>query len=196
KDIVSTLRLSPDQPSLRGITRSIPSVADDLSIASALQRMTRGHVHIALVRDRDQNVVGMVTLEDILEELIGDIQDEYDRSPAHVISSGVGWVMGGGVSLDRLEQETGVFLDRRSLPAACRTLDDWVRYKLDRQPRGGDIVRAAGLRVLVRKVRRSKVLEAQVARDESFSPAPLDATQAVANPQSASAPSSSGGGST
>jgi putative hemolysin len=171
KDIISELRLSPNQPSLRGIMRAIPSVSADVTIAQALQRMTRGHVHIALVRDHDQRVVGMVTLEDILEELIGDIQDEYDRVPAHVIESGAGWVMGGGVSLDRLEQETALFLDRQSLPADCRTLDDWVRYHLDRPARGGDIVKASGLRVLVRKVRRQKVLEAQVARDELQSPA-------------------------
>ncbi|HEX3869140.1 MAG TPA: hemolysin family protein [Pirellulales bacterium] len=171
KDIVSELRLSPNLPSLRGVMRAIPAVSDDLTIASGLQRMTRGHVHIALVRNDHGDIVGMVTLEDILEELIGDIQDEYDRAPTHVAESGAGWVMGGGVSLDRLEQETGVFLDRKSLPADCRTLQDWVRYELDRPVRGGDIVRNSGLRVLVRKVRRQKVLEAQVSRDEAPPPA-------------------------
>jgi putative hemolysin len=171
KDIVSELRLSPNMPSLRGIMRAIPALPDDLSIASALQRMTRGHLHIAIVRNSDGDIVGMVTMEDILEELIGDIQDEYDRIPTHVVESGSGWVMGGGVSLDRLEQEAGVLLDRQSLPTDCRTLQDWIVYKLDRPVRGGDIVRASGLRVLVRKVRRQKVLEAQVSRDEAPPPA-------------------------
>jgi putative hemolysin len=171
KDIVSELRLSPNMPSLRGIMRAIPALPDDLSIASALQRMTRGHLHIAIVRNSDGDIVGMVTMEDILEELIGDIQDEYDRIPTHVVESGSGWVMGGGVSLDRLEQEAGVLLDRQSLPTDCRTLQDWIVYKLDRPVRGGDIVRGSGLRVLVRKVRRQKVLEAQVSRDEAPPPA-------------------------
>lgn len=166
KDIVSELRLVPDQPSLRGIMRSMPDLSDELSIAASLQRMTREHVHIALVRNRRGEIVGMVTMEDILEELVGDIEDEYDRVPGHVAEVGVGWVMGGGITLDRLEQITGVKLDRNRLPGGCRTLHDWISAHMDRPPRGGDIVRAQGLRVLVRKLRRQRVLEAQVSRDD------------------------------
>ncbi|MBS0211171.1 MAG: HlyC/CorC family transporter [Planctomycetes bacterium] len=172
KDIVSELRLSPNQPSLRGIMRAIPSLPDDITIATALQRLTVGHVHIALVRNNDAEIVGLVTLEDILEELVGDIQDEYDRMPAHVIEAGAGWVMGGGTSLERLESATGVQIDRTTLPPDTRSLHDWVRGRLDRTVHGGDIVRADGLRVLVRKVRRQKVLEAQVSLDERQPRAP------------------------
>ncbi|HET6883266.1 MAG TPA: hemolysin family protein [Pirellulales bacterium] len=167
KDIVSELRLAPDQPSLRGIMRSMPDLSDELSIAASLQRMIREHVHIALVRNRQGEIVGMVTMEDILEELVGDIEDEYDRVPAHVAEVGVGWVMGGGVTLDRMEQITGVKLDRDRLPGGTRTLHDWITAHLERAPRGGDVVKAQGLRVLVRKLRRGRVLEAQVSRDEA-----------------------------
>lgn len=167
KDIVSELRLAPDQPSLRGIMRSMPDLSEELSIAASLQRMIREHVHIALVRNRQGEIVGMVTMEDILEELVGDIEDEYDRVPGHVAEVGVGWVMGGGITLDRLEQITGVALDRNRLPGGCRTLHDWITAHLERPPRGGDIVKAQGLRVLVRKLRRQRVLEAQVSRDET-----------------------------
>lgn len=165
KDIVSELRLSPDHPSLRGIVRSMPDLPADMPIATCLQRMIHEHVHIALVRDRQANVVGMVTLEDILEELVGDILDEYDRMPAHIAGGGAGWVMGGGVPLERLEHATGVKLDRAKLPSDCRTLHDWLTAMLGRAPHGGDVVRADGLRVLVRKLRRQRVLEAQVSRD-------------------------------
>jgi putative hemolysin len=173
KDIVSELRLVPEQPSLRGVMRAIPDLAHDLSIATSLQRMIRGHVHIAVVRDADRKILGLVTLEDILEELVGEIHDEYDRAPSHVSQGGAGWVMGGGVSLDRLEQLTGVFLDRAILPPDCRTLHDWVRLRFDRPVRGGDVLRDSGLRVVIRKVRRQQVLEAQVARDDATArPAP------------------------
>lgn len=167
KDIVSELRLAPDQPSLRGVMRSMPDLSEELSIAASLQRMIREHVHIALVRNRQGEIVGMVTMEDILEELVGDIEDEYDRVPGHVAEVGVGWVMGGGVTLDRLEQIIGVKLDRSRLPGGCRTLHDWISAHLERPPHGGDVVKAQGLRVLVRKLRRQRVLEAQVSLDET-----------------------------
>ena len=193
KDIVSELRLSPDQPSLRGIMRSMPELSEQLSIASSLQRLIREHVHIALVRDRAGKIVGMVTMEDILEELVGDIEDEDDRAPAHISEGGTGWVMGGGVTLDRLEQVTGVRIDRMNLPPDCRTLHDWLVALLKRPAHGGDIVRASGLRVLVRKLRRQRVLEAQVSRDESVLQQPREprGPEAVRTPEStASAPQS------
>ena len=48
-------------------------------------RMMREHTHIALVRDAGGKIVGMITLEDILEELVGEIEDEYDRLPVHIV---------------------------------------------------------------------------------------------------------------
>lgn len=167
KDIVSELRIAPTEPSLRGIMRRLPDLNENQTIANSLQEMIRTHVHIALVRDQQRHIVGMVTLEDILEELVGEIEDEYDRAPTQIAPSGAGWIMGGGVSLDRLEQTTGVYLERAQLPANCRTLNDWIEHQLHRSPHGGDIVRSDGLRVLVRKVRRQNVLEAQVARDDT-----------------------------
>ena len=47
----------------------------------------------------------MITLEDILEELVGDIQDEYDRLPVHVTKAGWAWVVGGGIGLQRLNEQ-------------------------------------------------------------------------------------------
>jgi hypothetical protein len=73
--------------------------------------------------------------------------------------------MGGGVSLDLLEQTAGVQLDRRDLPPETRNVSEWVRARLNRPVHGGDIVHDSGLRVLVRKVRRQQVLEAQVSRE-------------------------------
>jgi putative hemolysin len=183
KDIVSELKISPHEPSLRGILRSMLDLNDEMSIAASLDRMIRGHVHISLLRDRQHQIVGMVTLEDILEELVGDIQDEYDRVPSHFAESGTGWVMGGGVTVDRVEQLLQVTLDRGGAAAESRNLSDWVRAKLDRAVHGGDILHDSGLRVLVRKVRRQKVLEAQVSREET-KPQPA-ASDGARDPQTA-----------
>jgi CBS domain containing-hemolysin-like protein len=84
KDIVNTLRINPANPSLRGISRPIIYFNDNQSINFAMRRLITSHQHIAIVQDSDNNVVGMVTLENILEAVVGDIKDEYDVIPDHL----------------------------------------------------------------------------------------------------------------
>jgi putative hemolysin len=170
KDIVASMRLSPHEHSLRGIVRAIPGLSEDVPIASALESLMRGRVHIALVRDRAGKIVGMITLEDILEELIGDIQDEYDLLPMHVVPSGVGWVAGGGISLSHLRELTGIDLSQDLPPQGAVNLNSWIAGHLGKPARGGEILERNGLRIVVRKVRRKQVLEAQVSRRVTVPP--------------------------
>jgi putative hemolysin len=169
KDLVALMRLSPPhEASLRAILRPMPTLRADLVLTACLERMIREHTHIALVCEAAGKVVGMITLEDILEELVGDIQDEYDRLPVHAVPSGWAWVVGGGLALSRLKELSGIDLAAQS-PAPgpegeVRTVSDWILGHLQRPARGGDILRCGELRVVVRKVRRQKVLEAQIER--------------------------------
>ena len=169
KDLVALLRLSrPNEPSLRAIMRPLPSLSADLKLTACLERLIREHTHIALVRDAAEKVVGLITLEDILEELVGEIQDEYDRLPSHAVQSGWDWVVGGGISLERLKELTGLDLaaDPPEKPpeGGLRTLSDWVVGHQTHPLHGGEIMERAGARVVVRKVRRQKLFEAQIGR--------------------------------
>lgn len=168
KDIVACMRLAGHNPSLRSVVRPIFAMQDDMPLSSCLERMMREHTHIALLRNKEEKVVGMITLEDIIEELVGEIQDEYDRLPLHVKNAGAGWVVGGGVPLTRLVELTGIKLtldgasDVASAPSSPRTLNDWVTARLGRSVRGGDIVNQGDVTVIVRNVRRQNVYEAQI----------------------------------
>lgn len=164
KDIVSFMKLNPQEPSLKSIVREILTVTGEMPITAVLELLMREHTHIALVRDRDGRVIGIVTLEDIIEELIGDIQDEYDLLPVHAVKSGTGWVVGGGISLLHLKEQTGLDLTATETSADIHNLSGWVIAHLHRAPTGGEVVIDGGVRVLVRKVRRQRVLEAQVSR--------------------------------
>ena len=86
----------------------------------------------------------------------------YDRLPAHIVASGSSWVAGGGTSLDRLKATTGMDLSADSPPAGARTLSHWVRGHLGRGVLRGDVVERGTVRIVVRKVRRQQVQEAQV----------------------------------
>jgi putative hemolysin len=167
KDIVAAMRLSlPERPSLRSILRPLPFIDSEMPISSCLEVLIREHNHIALVREKKNNniIIGLVALEDIVEELVGDIQDEYDRLPIHVAPAGYAWVVGGGVGLGRLKDLTGIDLSADLPPAGARNLSDWVAGHLDEPIRGGEILQRGPIRVIVRKVRRQKVLEAQLGR--------------------------------
>ena len=159
KDIVSALKVSPQEPSLRGILRQIPSLSDTTPIAAALEFLLKERTHISLVRGETGLIRGMITLEDIVEELVGDIQDEHDLLPVHVIRTGRGWLTGGGVTLARLHELTGIDL---GFTGPIPNLSAWVTSRLGAAPRGGDVIQDGPVRVLVRKVRRQRVMEANV----------------------------------
>ncbi|MHB0958270.1 MAG: hemolysin family protein [Pirellulaceae bacterium] len=164
KDIVAQMRLAPQQPTLRSILRAIPSFQQDMPVARCLERMIAEHHHIALIRDGNGRILGLVTLEDMLEELVGEIEDEYDRLPSHVTASGRGWVVGGGVTIDRLRESTGIDLALVMPQSESRHLSEWVAGHLGRPVQGGEVIEHGNLRVVVRKIRRQKVMEAQVER--------------------------------
>ncbi len=134
KDLVALMRLSqPHEASLRAILRPLPSLRADVLLTACLERLIHEHTHIALVRDAAGKVVGLITLEDVLEELVGEIQDEYDRLPVHAVPSGWAWVVGGGLGLGRLKELTGIDLaaDPPEMIAEGRRCE---RQRLDHRP--------------------------------------------------------------
>lgn len=159
KDIVAALRMSPSSPSLRSLIRHIPVFVADDTVANCLEQLMRQRIHIALVRERQGPVVGMVTMEDIVEELVGEIHDEFDRMPAHLTPVGAGWIAGGFVSVAEILTRTGIELKPQS-EKPIFTLNDWIVERLGRPPRGGDEITDENCRVSVRKTRHVLVQEA------------------------------------
>ena len=105
KDIVGALKVNPRDPTLRGITRPIISVRPEDSLISLLNLLTRNHQHIAIVKATDGTTAGLVTLEDVMEAIVGDIQDEFDVLPAYLNQlSKSSYLAGGGVKMTVLRK--------------------------------------------------------------------------------------------
>ncbi|MFO1064198.1 MAG: hemolysin family protein [Pirellulales bacterium] len=163
KDIVSALRLGASSPSLRNIVRQMPNFSADMPVSECMEHLIRDRNHIALVREPDGRVVGMITLEDVVEELVGEIHDEFDRMPTHITPTGQGWICGGFVSLATLRETTGIELPLNS-EKPIYTLNDWITENLEHPPRGGDEILLDGASISVRKTRNILVQEAFVQR--------------------------------
>jgi putative hemolysin len=159
KDIVANLRSAPQSSSFRKLIRSLGSFDVDTPVSECLERLIRERSHIALVNDRGGATVGMITLEDIIEELIGEIHDEFDRIPTHLNRAGDGWIAGGFVSLKRLRDEAGIDLEPIG-DKPLYTLNDWVVESLDRPPKGGESIKSGNCHIIVRKTRNVMVQEA------------------------------------
>jgi len=134
KDIVQALKLNPKNPTIEGIIRPIKRIQSDISLSQALSEMIHEKSHISLVVSEEDSVLGMITLEDILEELVGEIEDEYDRLPAHIYPFGSNWIVGGGVPIKQLSAviKKEIVLRRKGQPLVH--LAECVNEHLGRPP--------------------------------------------------------------
>lgn len=176
KDIVAYVHFTTDEPSLRSIMRRITSFSSTAPISRCLEQLIRDHGHIAVVRDEEGTVIGMVTMEDVMEELVGEIEDEFDRLPTHLVPAGKGWILGGGLTLEELKNRIGVdLINGESAPHfeesqnagededaddPPETVNDWLLANLEGPVEGGEAVELGGMRIMVRKIRRNRVMEA------------------------------------
>ena len=113
---------------------------------------------MAIVRDQDGPTLGLVTLEDLVEELVGEIEDEFDRLPrmSHALSGGT-WMMGGGVTVAVLNATAGT-----RFPDEHETISSWIIQRLGRLPKAGEIIEEGQASVTVRRIRRGRVFEVMV----------------------------------
>jgi CBS domain containing-hemolysin-like protein len=107
-DILSTD--APDSASVRSVMRPAPLVSTVMSLPDALRFLSESSNQLACVVDEYGGFTGVLSLEDLAEELVGEITDEHDfpEIPHHF--DGVGWVMPGDTHVDEAERALGVTL--------------------------------------------------------------------------------------
>ncbi|MBF0484337.1 MAG: HlyC/CorC family transporter [Candidatus Omnitrophica bacterium] len=165
KDIVNALNISPEDPTIKGIFRPIKRITEETLLSQALSDMMREKVHIAVVVSQEQKVLGMITLEDIIEELVGEIEDEFDKLPTYAHPYGTGWIVGGAISMKVIAEKLGIELSLENIADRPPTLDEWVAQKLGRDVEGGEVLKFDSIFIVVRKLRRRKLSEALVSKN-------------------------------
>ncbi len=109
-------------------------------ILAALSDMRREGQHLAIVADEYGGTAGIITMEDLFEELIGDIRDEYDIAEPETTRLGGTIEVDGLLNLDDFEEETGVELPE----GPYETVAGFLMHRLGRVLREGDLVEYAG----------------------------------------------------
>ena len=165
KDILRSTRKKPGE-TLRGIMRPPLFVPGTREAEDVLADMKRLKVHMALVLDEYGGTAGLVTMEDLLEEIVGPIEDEYDPQEHRAGLDPGGAVLDGAMPIARFNAEYDVELSEE----AYTTLGGYVFGQLGYLPRRGDRIQAGPFTLEVLGVEQRRVTALRLHRSPFLAP--------------------------
>jgi putative hemolysin len=159
KDLVA---LPPGaEPPLKTLMRSAYFVPESKRVSELLKDMQRRQAQMAIVLDEYGGTAGLVSVEDLLEEIVGEIRDEYDVESETVTDEGNGsFVFSGKVSVDEVRDRLGITIEREGF----ETLGGYLLASLGRMPYVGETFEAGDLAVEVLEVERRRITKVRVRR--------------------------------
>ena len=151
---VATLRLE------QLIRRPMAFVPEAQSASSVLREMRAGRHHMAVVIDEFGGVIGIVTLEDLLEEIVGDIRDEHDMDEAPIVDLGDGRLMvDAAIPIADLSRYLGAELPT---DGDYHSLGGFIVHRLGRVPHMGTTLEAEALKFIVREADERRIALVEV----------------------------------
>jgi CBS domain containing-hemolysin-like protein len=171
KDVLKALHQGKRDMPLSEIMRPAHFVPETKRVAELLKEMQREKFHQALVYDEHGSVTGIVSLEDLLEELVGEIADEYDREEPEVLELGDGiYRVSGKASIDDVNE-----LLRTELPdEEWDTVAGLMLDLLGRMPEKGEEVSFRGLNLKADKVQGRRIASVLITRSDENGEGPGD----------------------
>jgi CBS domain containing-hemolysin-like protein len=176
KDLVALERVDEGGPITRFL-RPAAVVPESKRVPELLKQFQRQQTQIAIVVDEYGGTAGLVTIEDLLEEIVGEIRDEYDVELETIVDEGAGrFLFSGKADIDEVRQRLNVQIEREGF----ETVGGYLLTRLGRVPTMGERLEIDGLlievvdveRRRIHRVRMSKQPVAQVAPDEARSERP------------------------
>ena len=140
------LEHASENATLETFTRAIPHVLDSKPIDDLLDELKQRGEHMAVVNDEYGGTLGIVTLEDALEEIFGEIHDEHDQDYEQIQQVGPrNYVIEGRMPLAEASEVMGLSI----LESEVETVGGWVMLKAGRIPAQGEKIRFDGFRVII-----------------------------------------------
>ena len=162
KDVFRRIARGDRELELRQFLRPAVFVPETKKVDELLREMQRGKVHIAIVVDEYGGTAGLVTIEDLVEEIVGEIRDEYDVEHELVLPvSENEALMDARIPFEEVRETFG--LEVRPTEA-YETLGGFVTAQLGRFPRQGESFEAAGARFVVETIDGKRIRRVRITR--------------------------------
>jgi putative hemolysin len=170
KDLLRHIEGNGKQVSLASILREPTYIPETTAVDKLLERMKRERFHMAIVLDEYGGVLGLVTMEDILEEIVGEIEDEHDleeEEPIHLVDDWVAEV-DGRVHVDDLNERFGYELPEDE---DFDTIGGFVFSQLGHIPEVGESLTWRTLRMTVIEADKRRIIKLRIEVDRTLIPA-------------------------
>ncbi len=160
KDVLASLERG-ELVDLRARLHPVHVVPDSKNVGDLLREVQRLHTHMALVINEHGSVVGIATLEDLVEEIVGEIRDEYDEGEEKSIErlKGGALVVEGTVSNSQLRESQGIPIPEE---IDAETVGGFILERLGSVPKGGEAIEIEGHRLTVVDVERNRVSKVKI----------------------------------
>ena len=154
--------LKNEQKTLKELVRPILFVPESMKVNQLLRQFKQQRHHIAMVLNEYGGIIGLVTLEDAIEEIVGEINDEHESVPEAIVPlEQGGWLVYAGVDLDELEK----LLNIRFECEDAVTLGGFLTEKLQRLPKKGERLAYNGYVFQIQKSSEKRIFQVLIFKD-------------------------------
>jgi CBS domain containing-hemolysin-like protein len=161
KDLVLLGESDTNDESIARLVRPATFVPETKRVPELLKEFQRLQVQLAIVVDEYGGTAGLVSLEDLIEEIVGEIRDEYDVETESVVEEGNGiWVFSAKASIDAVRDRLDVAIE----PEGFETVGGYVLTRVGRVPAVGETFELDGLQVEVLEAERRRIHKVRVRR--------------------------------
>jgi len=166
KDIFDLLFKSQNK-TLKELIRPVLFVPETQKINQLLSDLLKKRIHMAIIIDEYGSVAGLVTLEDIIEEIVGEITDEHEKISSEIVQlERGGWLIDAGVSLEKIED----LLNVKIVTENSVSLGGFMAEKLQHLPKKGERVSYEGYCFQVQQASPRRVLQVLVFENKETPP--------------------------
>ena len=149
KDLIRVMLQGKRKPSLKKLARKVFFVPESMDVSVLLDTMQKNRSQLAIVVDEYGCTAGMVTIEDIIEEIVGEIQDEFDEERPDAEKRGDKlYSIDAKMLLEDLEDEFGIAIDNEDVD----TVGGWLNDKIGGEPKVGQFTAYEGNTFYVEEV--------------------------------------------